>query len=240
MKNVLITGANKGIGFETAKQLAQLGYFIFLGCRDIKKGTDAVNSLNEFGLTNVEALEIDVADIFSVKEARAILEAKIESLDVLINNAGIVGEQPQNISACSMELLRKVFDTNYFGTIQTTQQFLNLLMKSSEPAIINVSSESGSIYMQTSPERNPSWDFYNVYGSSKMAVNSFTIMLANEFRNTKLRVNSVTPGYTATDLNDFKGTKSVQEGVKPIVRLVTSNSENVTGEFLKEGGTVPW
>jgi NAD(P)-dependent dehydrogenase (short-subunit alcohol dehydrogenase family) len=240
MKNVLITGANKGIGFETAKQLAQLGYFIFLGCRDIKKGAVAVNSLNEFGLTNVEALEIDVADIFSVKKARALLEAKIESLDVLINNAGIVGEQPQNISACSMELIRKVFDTNYFGTIQTTQQFLNLLMKSSEPAIINVSSESGSIFMQTSPERNPNWDFYNVYGSSKMAVNSFTIMLANELRNTKLRVNSVTPGYTATDLNDFKGTKSVQEGVKPIVRLVTSNLEYVTGEFLKEGGTVAW
>jgi len=125
MKNVLITGANKGIGFETAKQLAQLGYFIFLGCRDVKKGTDAVNSLNEFGLTKVEALEIDVADIFSVKKARAILEAKIESLDVLINNAGIAGEQPQNISACSMELQRKVFDTNYFGTIQTTQQFCN-------------------------------------------------------------------------------------------------------------------
>jgi NAD(P)-dependent dehydrogenase (short-subunit alcohol dehydrogenase family) len=240
MKNVLITGANKGIGFETAKQLAQLGYFIFLGCRDIKKGTDAVNSLNEFGLTNVEALEIDIADIFSVKKARSILEAKIESLDVLINNAGIAGEQPQNISACSMELLRKVFDTNYFGAIQTTQQFLNLLMKSSEPVIINVSSESGSVFMQTSPGRNPNWDFYNVYGSSKIAVNSFTIMLSNELRNTKFRVNSVTPGYTATDLNDFKGTKSVQEGVKPIVRLVTSNSEYVTGEFLKEGGIVPW
>jgi NADP-dependent 3-hydroxy acid dehydrogenase YdfG len=159
MKNVMITGANKGTGFETAKQLAQVGYFIFLGCRDIKKGTDAVNSLNEFGLINVEALEIDVADIFSVKKARVILEAKIKSSDVLINNAGIVGEQPQNISACSMELLRKVIDPNYFGTIQTTQQFLNFLLKSSEPAIINVLSESGSVFIQTSPGRNPNWAF---------------------------------------------------------------------------------
>ena len=240
MKNILITGANKGIGFETAKQLAQLGYFIFLGCRDIKKGTDAVNLLKESGLTNVEALEIDIADINSVKKARVTLEAKVESLDALINNAGIAGEQPQNISACSMDLLRKVFDTNYFGTIQTTQQFLNLLMRSEEPAIINVSSESGSVSMQTSSGRNPNWDFYNVYGSSKIAVNSFTIMLANELRNTKFRVNSVTPGYTATGLNDFKGLKSVQEGAKPIVRLVTSNSEYITGKFFREGGTVPW
>jgi NAD(P)-dependent dehydrogenase (short-subunit alcohol dehydrogenase family) len=240
MKNILITGANKGIGFETAKQLAQLGYFVFLGCRNLKKGTDAVNLLKESGLTNVEALEIDVADINSVKKARATLEAKVESLDVLINNAGIAGEQPQNISACSMDLLRKVFDTNYFGTIQTTQQFLNLLMRSEEPAIINVSSESGSVSMQTSSGRSPNWDFYNVYGSSKIAVNSFTIMLANELRDTKFRVNSVTPGYTATDLNDFKGLKSVQEGAKPIVRLVTSNSENITGKFFREEGTVPW
>ncbi|WP_259065880.1 SDR family NAD(P)-dependent oxidoreductase [Mucilaginibacter sp. X4EP1] len=240
MKNILITGANKGIGFETAKQLAQLGYFVFLGCRNLKKGTDAVNLLKESGLTNVEALEIDVADINSVKKARATLEAKVESLDALINNAGIAGEQPQNISACSMDLLRKVFDTNYFGTIQTTQQFLNLLMRSEDPAIINVSSESGSVSMQTSSGRSPNWDFYNVYGSSKIAVNSFTIMLANELRDTKFRVNSVTPGYTATDLNDFKGLKSVQEGAKPIVRLVTSNSENITGKFFREEGTVPW
>lgn len=240
MKTVLITGANKGIGLETAKQLAQLGYFVFLGCRDIKKGIDALNKLKEFGLTNVDVLVIDIADINSIKKAKSELEVKIDALDVLINNAGITGEQPQNISTCNIEQLRNIFDTNYFGTIQTTQQFLDLIKKSEEPTIINVTSEVGSLTMHTSPERNPNWDFYNVYGSSKTAVNSFTVMLANEFRNTSFRINSVTPGYTATELNDFQGIKTVEEGAIPIVRLVTSNNEAVTGKFFRAEGEVPW
>jgi len=141
MKTVLITGANKGIGFETAKQMAQLGYFVYLGSRDKSKGLEAVNKLKGLGILTVGALEIDVTNIDSVIKARHELESNIESLDVLINNAGIAGEMPQNISNVEIDNLRKVFETNFFGAVQTTQQFIPLLQKSTEPVIVNVSSE---------------------------------------------------------------------------------------------------
>lgn len=240
MKTVLITGANKGIGFETTKQLAQAGYFVYLGSRDKVKGTEAVNKLKVMGIFNVETIEIDIADIDSVKRAKQELETKIDALDILINNAAITGEQPQNISANDVENLRRVFDTNYFGTIQTTQQFLPLLRKAKQASVINVSSEVGSLTMHTSPGRNPNWDMYNAYGSSKTALNSFTVMLANELRGTNISVNSVTPGYTATDLNEFKGIKTVEEGVRPIVKLATLTNDIPTGKFFIDGGEVPW
>jgi len=239
MKNVLITGANKGIGLETAKQLAQLNYYVFLGSRDEKKGNDTVNKLKASGISNVELVKIDVTDIASIMQAKTIMESKIEALDVLINNAAITGEQPQNISTSDIELYKKVFDTNYFGSIRTTQQFFRLLQKSAQPHIINISSEVGSLTMHSSPGRNSNWDLYNAYASSKVALNSFTVMLANELRSTKFRVNSVTPGYTATDLNQHRGYKTVEEGAKPIVKLVTESSVE-TGKFIKEGGEVPW
>jgi NAD(P)-dependent dehydrogenase (short-subunit alcohol dehydrogenase family) len=240
IKTVLITGANKGIGFETAKQLAQLGYFVYLGSRDKTKGTEAINKLKDLRISNVEMIEIDVTNSNSIKQAKLVLETKIGVLDVLINNSAITGEQPQNSSTFNIENLRKVFDTNYFGVIETTQQFIPLLMKSNLPIIVNVSSEVGSLTMHTSPDRNPNWDFYNAYGSSKTALNSFTVMLANEFRNTNFKVNSVTPGYTATSLNGYKGIKTVEQGAKPIVKLATLNNEGPTGKFFRDEGEVPW
>ena len=137
MKTVLITGANKGIGFETAKQMAQLGFFVYLGSRDKAKGIDAISRLKEMGISNVECIEIDVTDIHSVIQAKQELESKTEGLDILINNAGIAGELPQNISTGDMENLRKIFETNFFGAVQTTQQFIPLLQKSNEPVIVN-------------------------------------------------------------------------------------------------------
>ena len=240
MENVLVTGANKGIGFETAKQLAQLGYRVFLGSRDRKRGEDAVQRLREQGLSNVEPIEIDVSDLASVKAARVALEAKIDMLDILINNAAISGDQPQNSSVGDIADLRKVFDTNYFGVIQVTQQFLPLLKRSGSPAILNVSSQVGSLTLNTSPGRNANWDNYNAYGSSKTALNAFTVTLANEFRNTNFRINSVTPGYTATDLNQFQGIKTAEEGAKPIVRLATLSADGPSMKFLAEEGEVPW
>jgi NAD(P)-dependent dehydrogenase (short-subunit alcohol dehydrogenase family) len=240
MKTVLITGANKGIGFETAKQLAQLGYYVYLGSRDKAKGEEAVKQLKALQLNNVEALEINVADIHSVKAAKATLAAKNESLDILINNAGIAGEQPQNISACDMVVLREVFDTNYFGAVQTTQEFMPLLRQSALPVIVNVASELGSLTIHTSPGRKPNWDIYNAYACSKTALNAFTIMLANELRDTSFKVNSVTPGYTATDLNQFQGMKTVEQGAKPIVKLATIGADGPTGKFFGEEGDVPW
>ena len=151
-------------------------------------------------------------------------------LDVLINNAGIGGGMPQNISTVKIETLRKVFETNFFGAVQTTQQFINLLKKSNAPVIVNVSSGLGSLTLHNSTQ-NPNYEIYDVYSCSKTALNAFTVMLANEFKNTNFKINSVTPGYTATDLNQFKGTQTVEQGAKPIVKFVTLNNDGVTGNF---------
>ncbi|SUX48796.1 SDR family NAD(P)-dependent oxidoreductase [Chryseobacterium indoltheticum] len=240
MKNVLITGANKGIAFEVARQMAELGYHVFSGCRDLRKGLEAVNQLKESGISAVEALEIDVSDLNSVHDAASILASKIDVLDILINNAGTAGPQPQNISQCDISVVKELFETNVFGVIQTTQAMIPLLEKASQPIIVNVSSEVGSLTMQTSESRNPNWDLYHVYGSTKTALNAFTIAFANEFKNSKFKINSVTPGYTATDLNGFAGFKTAAEGAKPIVKLATIGSEGPTGKFFREEGEVPW
>ncbi len=240
MKHILITGANKGVGFETAKQLAQLGNFVFLGSRDLSAGQRAVDQLKAIGITNVEAIQIEVTDPDSIKEAKATLDAKIGTLDVLINNAGISGDAHQQLSESSMESIRQVFETNFFGVLQTTQVMLPLLRKSSAPSIVNVSSEISSLSMNMSENRNSNWKHYSTYGSSKTALNGLTVMLANELREENIMVNNVTPGYTATDLNQFKGLKTPEEGAKPIVALAILTDRTVTGKFFKDGGVVGW
>jgi len=239
MKTVLITGANKGIGFETAKQLAQLGYFVYVGSRDKMKGLDAIKKLKDMGISNAEFVELDVTNIDSIQKAKETLESKIKSLDVLINNAGISGGQPQNMSSIKMDDLRKVFDTNFFGAVQTTHQFIPLLKKSKEPKIINVSSGLGSLAIHSNTQ-NSNYRIYDAYSCTKTALNAFTVMLANEFKDTAFKINSVTPGYTATDLNHFQGTQTVEEGVKAIVECATIDNDGPTGKFLREDGEVAW
>jgi len=241
MKTVLITGANKGIGLETAKQMAQSGYFVYLGSRDKVKGADALKKLNELGISNVESIEIDVTNINSIKQAKRELETKIEALDILINNAGIAGEQPQTPSLIEIENLREIFETNFFGVLQTTQQFIPLLKKSKEPQIINVSSSLGSLTLHSSPESNPaSWGAYDAYGCSKTALNAFTVMLAYEFKGTNFKINSIAPGYTATDLNQNKGTQTVEHAARIIVKYATLTNDGVTGKYFRETGEIPW
>jgi NAD(P)-dependent dehydrogenase (short-subunit alcohol dehydrogenase family) len=164
MKTILITGANKGIGFETARQLAQLNYFVYVGSRDRANGEEAIQKLNKEGITNVELLIIDVSDHESVRKAREQLESKIDALDILINNAGIAGQQPQDFVSGTLTNLRNIFDTNFFGTVRTTQEFLPLLQRSGQASIINVSSEVGSIAMRLEAGRNTNRDKYNAYG----------------------------------------------------------------------------
>lgn len=239
MKTVLITGANKGIGFETAKQLAQSGYFVYLGSRNKIKGLEALEKLKALGINNVDCIEIDVTNINSIKSARKELESKVRQLDVLINNAGIGGGQVQNLSTGEIENLRKVFDTNFFGAVQTTQQFIPLLKKSNEPRIVNVSSGLGSLTIHTSTQ-NPNYAIYDAYSCSKTALNAFTVLLAKEFRNTNFKINSVTPGYTATDLNHFQGTQTPEQAAKVVVKYATVDKDGPTGKFLKEDGEVDW
>jgi NAD(P)-dependent dehydrogenase (short-subunit alcohol dehydrogenase family) len=239
MRTVLITGANKGIGFETAKQLAQLGYYIYLGSRDKARGAEAVEKLHGSGVTNVAFIRIDVTDAGSLQKAREELGAKIEALDILINNAGIAGEQPQHIATTDIQVLRTAFETNFFGAVQTTQHFLPLLEKSDAPVIVNVSSELGSLARHSGAERNANWDHFDAYSCSKTALNAFTLALANQFRGTKFRINSVTPGYTATDLNQHRGPQTVEQGAGYIVKYAVIGPDGPTGKFLKDG-VVEW
>ncbi|MDB5089185.1 MAG: NAD(P)-dependent dehydrogenase, short-chain alcohol dehydrogenase family [Mucilaginibacter sp.] len=242
MKKVLITGANKSIGFETAKQLLDLGYYVYLGSRDLEKGAEAVAQLNS---KNVEAVKIDVSDAQSVKEARKIIGGKTDSLDVLINNAGISGGFPQSPSTTSIETVREVFDTNFFGAIQVTNAFMDLLKKSDTPRIVNVTSGLGSLTLHN----DPSWKFYNyksaAYGPSKTALNAYTITLAFELKDTAFKVNVVDPGYTATDFNRHSGPRNVADAAKDIVKFAILDENGPTGKFFSidnnpETGDSPW
>ena len=172
MKTVLITGANKSIGFEAARQLLQQGYYVYLGCRDLQKGEQAVSQLQAEGLNQVEPVKIDVNDIESIKAAREALGQKITALDVLINNAGISGSLPQPSLETDISTFRQVFETNFFGVIEVTQAFIDLLKQSPEPRIVNVTSGLGSLTLHN----DPSWKYYNVkaavYVPSKAALNA--------------------------------------------------------------------
>lgn len=239
MKTALITGANKGIGFETARQLAELGYYVYIGSRDKSKGLEAIEKLKALGLANVDCIEIDVFDINSIKLARLDCGSKIGQLDVLINNAGIAGEQPQNISTGKIENLREVFDTNFFGAVQTTQEFIDLLRKSDEPRIVNVSSNLASLTLHSNTQ-NPNPSIYDAYSCSKTALNAFTVLLAKEFKGTNFKINAVAPGYTATDLNNFQGTQTVEQAAKTIVKYATLGNDGVTGKYLGKENEIAW
>lgn len=236
-KTALITGANQGLGFETARQLAKLGYYVYIGCRNKSKGNSAVEKLNELGFRNVEFIEIDVTAINSIKSAKQALENKTQKLDVLINNAGIAGEQPQSMSTGDMDNLRKVFETNFFGAVQTTQQFIDLLQNSDEPRIINVSSGLASLTYHSS---SPDFAIYAAYSCSKTALNAFTVMLAKEYLNTNFKINCVEPGFTSTNLNDYQGTQTVEQGVAVIVKYATIGNDGPTGKFLSNEGEFTW
>jgi NAD(P)-dependent dehydrogenase (short-subunit alcohol dehydrogenase family) len=242
MKTVLITGANKSIGFETAKQLLDLGYYVYLGSRDLEKGAEAVVQLNS---KNVEAIKIDVSNAQSVTEARKIIGSKTDLLDVLINNAGISGGFPQSTSTTTIETIRDVFDTNFFGAIQVTNAFMDLLKKSDAPRIVNVTSGLGSLALHN----DPSWKFYNyksaAYGPSKTALNAYSITLAFELKDTTFKVNVVDPGYTATDFNRHSGPRNVADAAKDIVKFATLDENGPTGKFFSidnnpETGDSPW
>jgi len=240
MKTVLITGANKGIGLETAKQLLKARYRVFIGSRDHDRGQEAISELEREGYADAEVLTIDVADPASVNQAAQELSLKIPQLDVLINNAGIAGDFPQDASNVTQENIRNVFETNFFGVIHTTQAFLPLLRKSDAPRIVNVSSDLGSLGSHSDPNYEHYDTKLTAYCSSKTALNAYTVMLAYELRDTNFRVNSVNPGYTKTDFNFHQGHKSIPEGAAPIVKYATIGSEGPTGTFQSDHGVTPW
>jgi len=241
MKKVLITGANKSIGFEATRQLLKQGYFVYLGARDKAKGEEAVAKLKAEGLINVEAIQIDVTNPPSIETA----SKQIDSLDVLINNAGISGGIPQTALATTTDTIREVFDTNFFGVINVTNAFLDTLKKSAEPRIVNVTSGLGSLTLHA----DPTWKYYKVksaaYGPSKSALNAYTIVLAYELQDTAFKVNAVDPGYTATDFNHHSGPGTVEDAAARVVKYATIDQNGPTGGFFSddnnpETGVSPW
>ncbi|OMP79441.1 MULTISPECIES: SDR family oxidoreductase [unclassified Chitinophaga] len=241
MKTVLITGANKSIGFETARQLLKLGYYVYLGCRDMEKGEQAVHKLRDEGLDQVETLLIDVDNLSSIQAARA----KVTKLDVLINNAGISGGMPQSSTKTDINVFRQVFETNFFGVIEVTQAFIDLLKQSAAPRIVNVTSGLGSLNCQS----DPNYVHYQVkpvtYVSSKAAMNAYTIVLAYELRDTAFKVNAVDPCYTATDFNNHSGPGTVKDAAARVVKAAELGQDGLTGQFFSddnapETGVSPW
>jgi NAD(P)-dependent dehydrogenase (short-subunit alcohol dehydrogenase family) len=242
MKTVLITGANKSIGFETAKQMLADGYFVYLGSRDLGKGVEAAKQLNS---ANVKVVAIDVSDKASIEAARKTIGNDVEVLDVLINNAGISGGFSQEASSVDVDTIREVFETNFFGSIMVARAFLDLLKKADEPRIVNVTSGLASLTLHS----DPLWKYYSVkhtaYTSSKTALNAYTIFLAYELRDTKFKVNVVDPGYTATDFNGHSGPGSVEDAAKIIVKYATVDANGPTGRFFSNDSEtgdekLPW
>ena len=245
MKKALITGANKSIGYETAKQLLQNGHFVFLGSRNLENGRKAEEKLKNEGFANVEAIILDVTDDESVKKARTEIGEKTAILDVLINNAGINGGMPQAALEASIDQFRQVFETNVYGVVRVTQAFIDLLRKSPQPRIVNLSSSGCSLTLHC----DPTWKYYThkaaVYPASKAALNMYTINLAYELKDTSFKVNAVCPGFVATDFNGHNGTGTVQEAGNRVVKYAMLGEDGPTGKFISEEhnpetGECPW
>ena len=245
MRTALVTGANRSIGFEVAKQLAQSGIYVYLGSRRLEEGIAAVHKLKVEGIHSVEAIQFDITKDESVKEARTVIGEKAKSLDILINNAGVYGGYPQSAFDATVDQFKAAYDTNVYGVVRVTQAFIDLLKKSSEPRIVNVSSSQGSITLHS----DPAYKYYDykgaVYLSSKAALNMYTVVLAYELKGTSFKVNAVCPGYTKTDFNGHRGPGTVEDAGKRIVKYALLDKDGPTGKFFSEEnnpmtGEVPW
>jgi NAD(P)-dependent dehydrogenase (short-subunit alcohol dehydrogenase family) len=227
----LITGANKGLGRETARRLLAEGHNVWVGARDGALGEQAARELGG------RFVQLDVTDQGSVEAAAAKIGAESGALDVLVNNAGIAGERVA-VPETTVEQLRQVYETNVFGLVRVIQAFAPLLLRSPSPVVVNVSSGMGSLAVTTDPERLESSIVGLAYPSSKTAVNMLTSQYAKAYP--QMRINAVDPGYTATDLNQHRGVKTVEEGAQAIVWAASLGPEGPTGGFFDAAGAVPW
>ncbi|QKV94479.1 SDR family oxidoreductase [Streptomyces sp. NA02950] len=235
MTTTLITGANKGLGLETARQLVAAGHTVYVGARDARRGEEAAH------LIGARPLLIDVTSDESVQAAAKSIERETGRLDVLVNNAGINGRAHTAEETTGADLLT-VFDTNVFGAVRTVHAFLPLLRASGAPVVVNVSSGLGSLTVSSDPEGHatavPVWIPALAYASSKAALNMVTVQYAHAFPG--IRFNAVDPGYTATDLNGHTGDQTIEEGAEIIVRMATIGSDGPTGGYFSLTGPVPW
>jgi NAD(P)-dependent dehydrogenase (short-subunit alcohol dehydrogenase family) len=239
-KVVLITGANKGIGFEVGRQLGRAGFTVLLGARDASRGKQAADKLIAEGLdARYVAADLSRASESSAALARQIGE-EFGRLDVLINNAAIFDREDGHASDVNIETLKRTFETNFFGTVAFTQPLLPLLRAAENARIVNVSSGLGSISINADPN-TPYYDTKVLaYNASKAALNMFTVDLAYDLRDTRIKVNSACPGYTATDLNNHSGHQTIEEGAIAIVRLAQLPDDGPTASFIHKDGTYAW
>jgi len=242
-KIALVTGANKGIGFETSRQLAQLGIKVLMGARDKKRGAAAVEKLLSAGL-DVELVLLDLTRSDHIAAVRDLIERDCGRLDILVNNAGMAHADEQlfsNSSATvSMRALRETFDVNFFGLVELTQVLLPLIRKSAGGRIVNLSSMLGSLTLHTDPEAGLDDIKPLAYDASKTAVNQFTVHLAALLKDTPVKVNSAHPGWVKTDLGGDQAPMDTVDGAKTSVALATLDDEGPTGGFFHMGDTMPW
>jgi len=250
-KIALITGANKGIGYETARQLAARDMTVLVGARDIERGRAAEQTLRDGG-ADARFVQLDVTDPKSIQRAAEWIEATSDRLDVLVNNAGTatVARQGYPPSQTSLEDMRAVYEINVFGVVAVTNAMLPLLRRATAARIVNVSSEVGSIGAQSDPAHPLGQMPASVqYPSSKAALNMITAMYAKELRDTPIKVNAANPGFTATDFNNHRGFRSAAEGAEPSVYLATLPEDGPNGVhwgYIWAGdgtggyGVIPW
>jgi NAD(P)-dependent dehydrogenase (short-subunit alcohol dehydrogenase family) len=238
-KVALITGANKGIGYELARQLGEEGVTVLVAARNKKLGEAATAKLKAGG-ADAHFIELDVTKPETIAKAAQTVRTQYGRLDILVNNAAVVDKGDGPPSAADPEAVRRVLDVNFFGVLAVTQAMLPLVRKSAAGRIVMLSSGLGSLTWNADPK----WSFAAVkplgYNGSKAILNMMTVQLAWELRDTAIKVNTINPGYTATDLNGNKGTQTLAEGAAEAFRHALAPDDAPTGGFFETGGVVPW
>jgi NAD(P)-dependent dehydrogenase (short-subunit alcohol dehydrogenase family) len=243
-KVAFITGANRGLGLETARELGKQGIIVVLGSRDQKKGEVAAAKLCDEGIA-AESLVFDVTKSLDHQKASDYFAKKYGRLDILVNNAGVLkesqaGSAPNQTSAVSPEVLRETFETNFFATVALTQKLLPLIRSAPVGRIVNVSSILGSLTLHADPN-SPIYPFKTLaYDASKAALNAFTVHLAHELRDTKIKVNSAHPGWVKTDMGGPNAPMELHEGGKTSAQLAILPDDGPNGGFFHLGQRLPW
>ncbi len=237
-KTALVTGANKGIGYEIAAGLSRLGFRVAVGARDEGRRTAAVEKLQADG-HDVFGVALDVTDDASVAAAADLIEQEAGGLDVLVNNAAITGGMPQEPTKVSAEQVLQVVDTNVVGVIRVTNAVLPMLRRSSSPRIVNVSSTVGSLTLQTA-QADAVGPISAAYSPTKSYLNAITIQYAKELAGSGVLVNAGCPGYVATDLNNYQGFRTPEQGAAIFLELATLPDDGPSGTFRDETGVQPW
>ena len=238
LRIALVTGANKGIGLGIVRELARQNLTVLLGCRNVAQGgAEAARICTDGG--DARVLALDVTDAKSIDAAVSAVQRDFGRLDILVNNAGVARESPKP-SECNLDDIRYVFDTNFFGLVAVTQAFLPLIRKSQAGCIVNVTSDMGSMSRNTDPSYPYSGMTILAYTASKVAANVASLLFARELKDTGIKVNAVNPGYTATDMNQFRGTQTVEESIVAPVRYALIGPDGPTGGFFDKDGPLPW